>query len=52
MDWKSHVASSSNVSDELDANRRSGGLLAKRDFLDRVGDRRNETMESKRKAGR
>jgi hypothetical protein len=52
MDWKSHVASSSNVADELATNRRSGGFLEKRDFLERVGDRRNDTLESTKKGGR
>jgi hypothetical protein len=52
MDWKSHVESSSNVADELESNRRSGGFLAKRDFLDRVGDRRTDAMDNTRKGGR
>lgn len=45
MDWKKHVSSSAQVADELDSNRRSGGYLEKKDFLDRVGDRRNDTYE-------
>ncbi|WWD16774.1 hypothetical protein CI109_101206 [Kwoniella shandongensis] len=40
MDWKSHTSSSTNLSDELAANRRNGGYLEKQDFLDRVGERR------------
>ncbi|KAK8861324.1 hypothetical protein IAR55_002143 [Kwoniella newhampshirensis] len=40
MDWKSHTSSSTNLSDELAANRRNGGFLDKQDFLDRVGERR------------
>jgi hypothetical protein len=49
MDWKSHLDSSTNVRDELEANRRSGGYLEKKEFLDRVGDRRAESWD---KSGR
>ncbi|WVR04039.1 hypothetical protein IAU60_001038 [Kwoniella sp. DSM 27419] len=40
MDWTSHTTSDQKMNDELAANRRSGGYLDKRDFLDRVGERR------------
>lgn len=42
MDWKSHTKSNADLSDELEANRRSGGLLANKEFLNRVGERRAE----------
>ncbi|TYJ53536.1 hypothetical protein B9479_005805 [Cryptococcus floricola] len=45
MDWKSHTSSSTKMEDELAANRRSGGYLANRDFLDRVGERKSETYD-------
>ncbi|WRT65431.1 uncharacterized protein IL334_002374 [Kwoniella shivajii] len=41
MDWKSHTSSSTGLSDELNANRKNGGYLDKRDFLDRVDERRS-----------
>lgn len=44
MDWRAHVTSS-DVKDELDANRRGGGYLEKMDFLQRVEDRREDAFE-------
>ncbi|OWZ70605.1 hypothetical protein AYX14_03987 [Cryptococcus neoformans] len=53
MDWKSHTSSSASMADELAANRRNGGYLEKKDFLDRVGERRagafNEQGSTRRK---
>lgn len=50
MDWKSHLqtesAAGSSVADELTANRKSGGYLEKVEFLKRVGERKDETLES------
>ena len=54
MDWKSHIATSSTDSglqDELAANRRGGGYLEKVEFLQRVGDRREEALDAS-KAGK
>ncbi|KAG2340974.1 hypothetical protein BDR05DRAFT_966226 [Suillus weaverae] len=45
MDWRTHVTSS-DVKDELDANRRGGGYLEKMDFLKRVEDRREDAYEA------
>jgi len=45
MDWRAHVTSS-DVKDELDANRRGGGYLEKMDFLQRVEDRREDVFEA------
>ncbi|KIK41700.1 hypothetical protein CY34DRAFT_805792 [Suillus luteus UH-Slu-Lm8-n1] len=45
MDWRAHVTSS-DVKDELDANRRGGGYLEKMDFLKRVEDRREDAYEA------
>ncbi len=41
------MASDEKVKDELEANRRSGGFLQKREFLDRVGERRTGAPEGK-----
>jgi hypothetical protein len=49
LDWKSHTASTVGMSDELASNRRAGGYLEKRDFLERVDDRRGGTFDSQRK---
>ncbi|KAF8634839.1 hypothetical protein AX17_004089 [Amanita inopinata Kibby_2008] len=48
MDWKSHVQSSENagIQEELEANRRGGGYLEKVEFLQRVGERREEAFEA------
>ncbi|KAG1729709.1 bucentaur or craniofacial development-domain-containing protein [Suillus lakei] len=45
MDWRTHVTSS-DVKDELDANRRGDGYLEKMDFLKRVEDRREDAFEA------
>ncbi|KAG2066188.1 hypothetical protein BDR04DRAFT_1082204 [Suillus decipiens] len=45
MDWRTHVTSS-DIKDELDANRRGGGYLEKMDFLKRVEDRREDAYEA------
>jgi len=49
MDWKAHVAAEAaagtGVPDELELNRRGGGYLERVEFLDRVGDRREELLE-------
>jgi len=34
---------------ELEANRRGGGYLEKQSFLDRVGERKTETFEKKKR---
>ncbi|KAI9452746.1 hypothetical protein F5148DRAFT_1235400 [Russula earlei] len=48
LDWKAHVGSSdtAELASELEANRRGGGYLEKVDFLQRVGDRKNEAFEA------
>ncbi|KAK0482405.1 bucentaur or craniofacial development-domain-containing protein [Armillaria novae-zelandiae] len=47
MDWRSHVsAEPSGIKDELEANRRGGGYLEKIEFLERVGERREEALEA------
>ncbi|KZO92041.1 hypothetical protein CALVIDRAFT_541381 [Calocera viscosa TUFC12733] len=49
MDWAAHLAETDkSTKEELEANRRSGGSLAKHDFLDRVGVRRQEEVEKER----
>lgn len=45
MDWQSHVADGPDQ-DELEANRRGGGYLEKVEFLQRVGDRKDEMLEA------
>ena len=50
LDWKAHVNASSGgepeLGAELEANRRGGGYLEKAEFLQRVGDRKNQTLEA------
>lgn len=50
LDWKSHLqsesAAGSSLTDELSANRRAGGYLEKVEFLKRVDERKDETLES------
>ncbi|EJD39329.1 hypothetical protein AURDEDRAFT_187370 [Auricularia subglabra TFB-10046 SS5] len=47
LDWQAHVASTDGLRDDLDAARRSGaGFLDKTDFLDRVGERRDNVLAS------
>jgi len=49
LDWKAHVdpssAGESKLVSELEANRRGGGYLEKVEFLQRVEDRKNQTLE-------
>ncbi|KIK94725.1 hypothetical protein PAXRUDRAFT_827705 [Paxillus rubicundulus Ve08.2h10] len=53
MDWRSHLNSqSSDINDELDANRRGGGYLEKIEFLKRVEDRREDALESSKSSKR
>ena len=47
LDWKAHTASGEpELAAELEANRRGGGYLEKVEFLQRVGDRKNQTFEA------
>jgi len=48
LEWKAHVNTSGEpeLASELEANRRGGGYLEKVEFLQRVGDRKNETLEA------
>jgi hypothetical protein len=48
LDWKAHVNASGGpeLASELEANRRGGGYLEKVEFLQRVGDRKNQTFEA------
>jgi hypothetical protein len=49
MDWKNHTAGDKSINDELEANRKAGGYLQKKDFLERVGERRMDTFESRQR---
>ncbi|ORY25267.1 bucentaur or craniofacial development-domain-containing protein [Naematelia encephala] len=44
MDWANHTSTTNGMSDELAANRKSGGLLANREFLDRVTERKDGVL--------
>jgi hypothetical protein len=48
LDWKAHVTASGEpeLAAELEANRRGGGYLEKVEFLQRVADRKNQTLEA------
>ena len=49
MDWQTHVYEEqqrSGLKDELEANRKAGGYLDKVQFLKRVEERKDETLES------
>lgn len=48
MDWKAHVSTAPDTAlrDELEAYRRGGGYLEKVEFLQRVGERKDETFEA------
>jgi hypothetical protein len=50
MDWQAHIQNeqASGIKDELEANRRSGGYLEKVEFLQRVGDRKEENLDTLR----
>lgn len=54
MDWKSHVSGVQDpvLKDELEANRRGGGYLEKVEFLQRVGERKDEAFEANKTAKR
>lgn len=48
LDWKAHVRAPGEpeLASELEANRRGGGYLEKVEFLQRVGDRKNQSLEA------
>nr|VWO98292.1 Ca/Cm-dependent protein kinase A [Ganoderma boninense] len=48
MDWRTHVQgdASTEMKDELDANRRGGGYLEKVEFLQRVEARKEDVLET------
>jgi hypothetical protein len=50
LDWKAHVDAASpgeaELASELEANRRGGGYLEKVEFLQRVDDRKNQTLDA------
>lgn len=49
MDWKAHVQAEQGkvgLQDELEANRRGGGYLEKVEFLQRVEERKEGTLEA------
>jgi len=48
LDWKAHVRAPAEpgLASELEANRRGGGYLEKVEFLQRVGDRKNQSLEA------
>jgi hypothetical protein len=50
LDWKAHVGASGDqepeFASELEANRRGGGYLEKVEFLQRVDERKNQTLEA------
>ncbi|KAG6813061.1 hypothetical protein H0H92_014333 [Tricholoma furcatifolium] len=54
MDWQAHVQASaeSGLKDELEANRRGGGYLDKVEFLNRVGERKDEVLEASKSGKR
>ncbi|KAJ7931217.1 bucentaur or craniofacial development-domain-containing protein, partial [Mycena leptocephala] len=53
MDWRAHVnAESSDMKDELEANRRGGGYLEKVEFLNRVDARKEDTLEASKSTKR
>jgi hypothetical protein len=47
MDWQTHVHAEqhSGLKDELEANRKAGGYLEKVQFLKRVEERKDGTLE-------
>lgn len=53
MDWRAHLQTGEEgLKDELEANRRSGGYLEKVEFLKRVDERKEETLEASRSSKR
>ncbi|WWC68963.1 uncharacterized protein I206_102899 [Kwoniella pini CBS 10737] len=49
LDWKSHTKSIKGLNDELNLNRKNGtGYLDKKDFLNRVDERRSSAFEMKK----
>ncbi|KAJ7484422.1 bucentaur or craniofacial development-domain-containing protein [Mycena latifolia] len=53
MDWRAHVNSEPpDMKDELDANRRGGGYLAKVEFLNRVDARKEDALEASKSTKR
>ena len=50
LDWKAHVDAAppgeAELASELEANRRGGGYLEKVEFLQRVDDRKNQTLDA------
>ncbi len=50
LDWNAHVNSSGepDLAAELEANRRGGGYLETVEFLQRVGERKNQALEASR----
>ena len=46
------MASDEKMKDEVEANRRSGGFLEKKEFLDRVGERRSDALEGNKSVRR
>ena len=54
MDWRAHVqdGSEGGLKDELEANRRGGGYLEKQEFLQRVEQRKDETLEANKSTKR
>ncbi|KAI0000660.1 bucentaur or craniofacial development-domain-containing protein [Russula compacta] len=48
LDWEAHVnvSGAPELASELETNRRSGGYLEKVEFLERVGDRKNQALEA------
>ncbi|KAJ7150979.1 bucentaur or craniofacial development-domain-containing protein [Mycena crocata] len=53
LDWRAHVsAEPADMKDELDANRRGGGYLAKVEFLNRVDQRKDDALEASKSTKR
>ncbi|TDL19577.1 hypothetical protein BD410DRAFT_791959 [Rickenella mellea] len=54
MDWRAHVEAEAEtgIKDELEANRRGGGFIEKVEFLDRVGQRKEELFDEAKSAKR
>ncbi|KAF9027195.1 hypothetical protein BDZ89DRAFT_1067034 [Hymenopellis radicata] len=53
MQWRAHVSTADpDLKDELDASRRAGGYLEKEEFLERVGERKEDALEASRNGKR